>query len=57
MKVTAAMVRAGQDAVFRFSNPGKKPTDVAWVRPPVGLIKAIIEAALLAAKEDEHGQI
>lgn len=44
--VTAAMIRAGQDAVFGFTHPGKNPTDVAFVYPPVGLIKAILEAAL-----------
>jgi hypothetical protein len=47
-KVTVAMIQAARNAVFYYEHPGKKFTDVTGFRPPIGLMKAVIEAALAA---------
>lgn len=43
--ITKAMVDAARAAAFRYTHPGKKITDVAWVPPSIGLVRAMLDAA------------
>lgn len=53
MKITAEMIKSAQGACFKHSHPEKKMTDVAWVPPSIGLVKAMLEAGF-AAHEQSH---